>query len=129
MFIFLLVFISLYSSLHLYGLIKVRQAQVLNTPGIISLILFMAVMIFAPIGVRLLENAGFEKLARLLAYIGYTWMGLLFLFISAAFALDIYRLLLMIVKFIFHLNLSQITPTPRLIFFISIRIYCCSSEP
>lgn len=120
MFIFLLVIVSIYSSLHLYGFIKVRQAQVLNTPGLVSLIFFMAIMIFAPIGVRLLENAGFEKMARMLAYIGYTWMGLLFLFISAAFALDMYRLLLTIVKFIFQFNLSQITPSPLLIFLISL---------
>ena len=120
MLIFLLVFVSIYSGLHLYGLIKVRQAQALDTLGIISLIIFMAIMIFAPIGVRLLESAGFEKTARMLAYIGYTWMGLLFLFISAAFAFDMYRLLLAIGKFIFQANLSGITPTPRLIFIISL---------
>ena len=117
---FLLVFVSMYSGLHLYGLSKVRQAQVLNTPGLLSLILFMAIMIFAPIGVRLLENAGFDKMARMLAYVGYTWMGLLFLFISAAFALDVYKLLLMIGKFIFQKNLTHITPSPQLIFLISI---------
>ncbi len=120
LFIFLLIFVSIYSGIHVYGLIKVRQAQVLNTSGIITLTIFMALMIFAPIGVRLLESAGFEKTARILAYIGYTWMGLLFLFISSAFAFDIYRLLLAIGKSIFQANLSGITPTPRVILITSL---------
>jgi predicted MPP superfamily phosphohydrolase len=36
-------------------------------------------MIFAPVAVRLLERGGYEASARALAWVGYSWMGFLFL--------------------------------------------------
>jgi predicted MPP superfamily phosphohydrolase len=51
-------------------------------------------MIAAPILVRISERSGYEKLAILLAYIGYTWMGVIFLFAAAALAVDCYRILI-----------------------------------
>lgn len=42
-------------------------------------ILFLVLMVFAPIITRLLERNGHDFPARLMAYIGYTWMGFLFI--------------------------------------------------
>jgi predicted MPP superfamily phosphohydrolase len=62
---------------------------------------------------------GFESMARLLAYIGYSWMGLLFLFFSTALLLDFYRLFLSVARLILPTDLSFLTLSPRHSFFIS----------
>jgi hypothetical protein len=77
--VFLSVFVSLYSGLHLYLWLKIRQA--LNLGGMAGA-LFLLAMITAPVLIRVFERNGFEALARNLAAIGYTWMGLLLLFVS-----------------------------------------------
>jgi len=120
--IFLLVFISIYSLLHFYGLVKVLRAHVLNTSGLVALIIFMLIMIFAPILVRLLETANFDKTARMLAYIGYCWMGVLFLFVCTALVLDIYRILLTTGTLILPFDLSRMALTSRQIFFVSLAV-------
>ena len=107
--IFLSVFLSLYGGLHFYGLIKVRQALALGPGATVSLSLFMAIMIVAPVMVRLLEREGFESGARFSAFVGYTWMGLLFLFVSVSFAFDIYRLMLYLCRWILQSDLAGIT--------------------
>jgi predicted MPP superfamily phosphohydrolase len=118
--IFLLVFLSLYSGLHLYGFIKAKRALAFGWGVTATLIVFMAIMVFAPILVRALERMGFEGWARILAYIGYTWMGLLFLFFSAAFVLDLYRLLIIIGRLILPSDLTFLTLSSRFSFFISL---------
>jgi len=117
--IFLLVGLSLYSGLHLYGFLKVKRALTFGPAATTTLIVFMAIMIFAPILVRILERMGSESMARLLAYIGYSWMGLLFLFFSSALLLDFYRLFLSIASLILPTDLSFLTLSPRHSFLIS----------
>jgi len=122
LFIFLLVFISIYSGLHVYALAKTHQALALNPGATYTLAAFLLLMIFSPILVRLLESVGFETTGRSLAYIGYTWMGLLFLFVSSSFVFDIYRLLLAMGRFVFQTDLSGITLTHRLSFYVSVAL-------
>jgi len=52
----------------------------------------MLLMVAAPILVRLAEGAGLERSALFLAWPGYTWMGVLFIFVSALLACDALRL-------------------------------------
>ena len=118
--IFLSVFLSLYGGLHFYGLIKVRQALALGPGATVSLSLFMAIMIVAPIMVRLLEREGFESAARFSSYVGYTWMGLLFLFVSVSFAVDVYRILLTVCRWILQSDLAFITLSHRQAFTLSL---------
>ena len=82
----------------------------------------MALMVFAPVLVRILEKHGFEFTARLMAYLGYSWMGLLFLFVSSILVLDIFRLLLTICGLILQSDFSGISPSPRLSFIISLTL-------
>ena len=118
--IFLVIFFSIYGGLHLYAFLKIRRALTFGAGVTVALVLFMAIMIFAPVIVRISERFGFEFLAQLLAYIGYTWMGLLLIFVSVAFALDIFRMLLHIGSLILQADLSGITLSNRHIFFISL---------
>ncbi|MBW2248936.1 MAG: metallophosphoesterase, partial [Deltaproteobacteria bacterium] len=66
--------------------------------------------------VRISERHGYETLARGLAYIGFTWMGLIFIFISVSFFFDIYRLL--------HFLAKMLTRSPLEDFTLSLRNFC-----
>jgi uncharacterized protein len=90
--LFLSTFLTLYSSLHLYAFMKAKRALLLGTGSTAFLVFFMLVMILSPIIVRLSENLGFEAFAKTMAYIGYSWMGLLFLFVCTSVFLDALRL-------------------------------------
>ncbi len=92
--LFFLTFFLLYGSMHLYAFLKVRSAFAFNTATSIFVALFMMIMIFAPVIIRFSEKAGFDLFARLMSYTGYTWLGILFLFISVSLVIDFYRFIL-----------------------------------
>jgi predicted MPP superfamily phosphohydrolase len=111
MIIFLLIFFLIYGGLHLYVFLKTKNAIVLGAMATMGLIAFMALMIFAPILIRLLERVGYEPIAYLLSHVGYTWTGIVFLFFSCALLLDVYRLVIFTAGFVLQKNLSSITPS------------------
>jgi len=79
MLLFVLVFLSLYTAMHLlvfWGIHPLLAGHPL-LPALNWL--WMGLMIFAPLLVRLLDRGGHELPARALAWIGYTWMGFIFL--------------------------------------------------
>ncbi|HOJ52858.1 MAG TPA: metallophosphoesterase [Syntrophales bacterium] len=92
--LFLLVYLSIYSVMHGYFYLRLRGAVVLSTGGNLLLLAFLFLMILAPIFVRVTEHRGWEAVASLFAYVGYTWMGFLFLFVVSALLVDIIRLAL-----------------------------------
>ena len=116
--LFLFTFLLIYGSVHLYAFLKAKAALEFGTATSIFLALFMLVMGLAPIIVRALERAGLESSARVMAYIGYTWMGVLFLFFSYSLAVDIYRVLIYLGKVIFSRELSVLSLSPRYAFFL-----------
>jgi predicted MPP superfamily phosphohydrolase len=118
--LFLLTFISVYSALHLYMFFKIKGAIPLGTGVAICIVLFMAVMISAPFLVRVAERYTLESFARLLSYIGYTWLGLIFLFCISSALIDLYRLIIAAAGMVLPLNLSSLVPSPRLAFFIPV---------
>lgn len=91
--LFITAFTTLYSALHVYAFMRARNALHLGGGAVALLVFFMLVMIFSPIIVRVSESLGYERSAKILAYIGYTWMGLVFLFVSAALFLDALNLI------------------------------------
>jgi predicted MPP superfamily phosphohydrolase len=80
----------------------------------------MGIMVFAPILIRLFERSGYALSARVMAYVGFTWMGLLFIFVSTAFLFDIYKFLLTISQWVATLDLSLVRPSPRQTFIFSL---------
>jgi predicted MPP superfamily phosphohydrolase len=92
--LFFLTFFSLYSGLHYYLFTKVRDAFSLALPSRILLLSFLLLMVVSPFLVWFLEKHGYESLARMTAYVGYTWMGFAFLFFAGSVAIDGYRLIL-----------------------------------
>jgi predicted MPP superfamily phosphohydrolase len=114
--LFLLIYFSIYGGIHLYAFLKLKRGFALGPPAYLILAIFMILMVVSPIVVRISERYGYEALARGLAYIGFTWMGLIFIFISASFFFDIYRLL--------HFLARMLTQRPLADFTLSLRNFC-----
>jgi hypothetical protein len=76
-------------------------------------------MILAPILVRVSEKAGFEVFARILAYVGFTWMGAILIFFVTGVLADIFRLIVHILGLIFSRDFSFVTSAHPIYFFVS----------
>jgi predicted MPP superfamily phosphohydrolase len=96
---FVVSFFSLYSLLHVYIFIKAKSALALSPRSSLILVFFMLLMVAAPAIIRYLEKYELEFLARVAAYIGYTWLGFLFLLVCSSIVIDVYRLLLYLASF------------------------------
>ena len=116
MILFLLVYLSIYGGVHIYAFLKLKRGLTLGLPAYSILAIFMILMVVAPIVVRISERYGYEAFARGLAYVGFTWMGLIFIFISASFFFDIYRL--------FHFLARMLTQSPLAGFTFSLKNFC-----
>jgi uncharacterized protein len=116
--------VSIYGGAHLYAFIKVKQALVLDMGPALFLAIFMLLMVAAPILVRIAERYDFQYIATILAIIGFIWMGLLFVFVSALFFFDMYRFILSIGRFVFQTSFLGITPTAGFSCVLSMLIAC-----
>ncbi len=119
MILFLLVYISIYGGVHVYAFLKLKKGLELGILANVLLALLMLLMVAAPVVMRILEHNGEDTLARGLAWVGFMWMGFLFLFISASFFFDIYRLLHFLARHLTQGPLENIT--------LSIRTFCILS--
>ena len=113
---FLLLYLSIYPLVHYYALRKIRAAFLLSKKANLGLVLFMTTMIAAPILVRLAERAGIETGARFWAYVSFSWMGLLFLFLTIAGTVDVVRLAILAAEKIRKQKLTQTKISPRQLF-------------
>lgn len=118
MIMFLFIFFSLYGAMHLYVFVKVKRSIKMSSGSTVVLIIFMVVMLLAPVIIRISEKHEFELFARYMAYFGYTWMGFLFIFVSAALALDIGQLLLHVGRFILQRDFPYLAVSSRHSFLI-----------
>jgi predicted MPP superfamily phosphohydrolase len=92
--LFLMTFFLVYGSTHAYAFVKARAALGFGTGTALWVVPLLAVLMCAPILTHLLERNGMEGAARVSAYVGYVWMGVLFLFISLNLLSDLVNLLL-----------------------------------
>ncbi|SJZ72205.1 hypothetical protein SAMN02745119_01457 [Trichlorobacter thiogenes] len=111
--LFLLVFLLIYGAAHCWFVFRLMQAfPVLQTWWLFP-VGWCLLMVAAPILSRLLEREGQTFAASLAAYIGYSWMGLLFLFLSLSVFLELVRLLHWSVHFFLRLpDLGLLAPRP-----------------
>ncbi len=120
--LFLFTFFFIYSSMHLYTYLKIRSAFVFGIKTSILLILFMVLMVLAPISIRISEKQGLEFFARLISYLGYTWMGILFLFTTLSAIVDTYRLLLHLAGSTLKIDLGTFIPSAKFSFLIPLML-------
>jgi predicted MPP superfamily phosphohydrolase len=118
--LFLVVFFVIYGLLHLYAFFKAKAALRFSTGTGLAVLLFMTVMTLSPFFVYQLEKAGLESFARGMSYTGFLWMGALFIFVSAAFFLDIYRLMVWIAGSIISSKLPMHIPSARSCFILAL---------
>jgi uncharacterized protein len=117
--LFLATFFLIYGGMHYYLLVKVRGALNPTSPVLVSLIVFMLIMVCAPVIVRASERAGVEWFAIPMAYVGYIWFGFLFLFLVSSFLFDAWRVLVWLTGLVSGRSLSHITSAHRLYFLLS----------
>jgi uncharacterized protein len=89
---FLVVFLTAYGTLHLYMLIKLRRGLCLEGLSFILVAVVLTFLLFAPIQARLLTGYGYPTLGPVMTWVGYLWMGYIFLFVCIAAPLDLYHL-------------------------------------
>lgn len=118
--LFLLTFFLLYGALHFYLLVKARQAFALGMAFTIALVLFMLLMISAPLIVYFSEKHGFLSWARLLSFVGYCWMGFVFLCFCCLTVIDLYRLFIFAGGLLFPGALAALAPSPKYYFPVSV---------
>ena len=90
--LFLLSFLLIYGSMHLYALLKARSALALRPGTTLGLLLLLGILLCAPIVTRQLGRHGLEGAARSIAYAGYLWMGFLFFLTCLNLSADLLRL-------------------------------------
>jgi hypothetical protein len=98
--LFLVTYFFVYSLLHLYLFLKAKTACHFGLGTGVALGVFMVVMVATPVAVRLIDRQGAIVFARGLAYLGYTWMGLVFLLFCLSLCVDLYNLALRLVTVI-----------------------------
>jgi hypothetical protein len=116
--LFLLAFFCIYGSMHAYAFVKARGALGFSWGAGVPLALWMLFMVLAPIVVRITEREGFEAAARALSHVCYIWLGVLFLFLCAALAMDIYRLVVWLFGLAAKKSMASLLPSPKAVFFV-----------
>jgi len=117
--LFLLTFFVLYGGMHFYALMKARSALGFGPAVLVLLAVFMVIMVLAPVIIRISEKAGFEGFAIPMAYVGYIWFGVLFLFFCASILFDLWRLVAYAAGLATGKDLSRVTGAVRLYFCIA----------
>jgi len=116
--LFLLTYLSIYGTSHLYCLLRTKGAFNLKKRAVLLLGVFMLAMVVAPIAVRLTEKAGYERTAMIFSYIGYTWMGLIFLFFAGSLTVDCYRISIWLLGRLFKRNPLKIQLNKKAAFYL-----------
>jgi uncharacterized protein len=94
---FLALFLTVYSSIHVLFFFKARVLLPDKWVSQPLFIVFLTMMVLAPIGTRLLERNDYDWPARVIAHVGFPWMGFIFLSFVAFFmvgALDLFTRLI-----------------------------------
>jgi len=86
--LFLVTFFLIYGSVHAYALLKAKSALGFGWGTVLGLCPLLALLVAAPLVVFYLARHGMEGGARVVSWIGYTWMGLLFFFFWMSLAVD-----------------------------------------
>lgn len=91
---FVLIFLAVYAAMHAVVFHGVRPLLADRGRAPLWLGLWMLLMVALPLLSRLLSRAGLEEAARPLAFLGFTWMGFLFLAFAGFGLLLVWNLLL-----------------------------------
>ncbi len=105
---FLTVFLCIYGAFHLYFLVKARRAFRLTGLSYTFLLVMVLFLFLAPIQARVIGSLGYATVSMLITWIGYLWMGFIFLFVCVSIPLDGYHLLVTGIRELFDAGWSGI---------------------
>ena len=112
--IFIGIFLSLYGLLHVYFYRKVTKAFSLTPPQNIIFIILLCLLLLSPIIMRVAEGKFPDAISTVITYIGYLWMGIIFLLFAFNLIVDIYRLVIFVSSHIFSADLTRLIPDKRI---------------
>jgi len=116
MILFLLSFFILYGGIHLFFYVRLKAAFQL-TPWVQAVVVVsLLFLLISPILVRLSEREGFEGAACFLSYLGYSWMGVVFLFFVVSLCLDFYRFAVWMNSELGGFELNHLYPSALVLF-------------
>ena len=116
---FIAIFLLVYGSMHLYAFLRTKYAFDLTLYTGTLLAVFLSFMMVSPLLTRLIERLGYgENSTAIFAWIAFTWMGVLFLFVSSSLVVDIYRLLFHALSTFTKLEINLLKISPLLSFYI-----------
>jgi hypothetical protein len=117
-FVFLFFFL-IYGAVLYHFFIKLKAAFHPPLPVLACLALFLVLMIIAPLLVNTIERQGSHVLARVSAFVCYSWMGFLFCFFSVSLLVDFFRLLHHLAGHFTSRDLHLFLLTPQPLLFIT----------
>jgi predicted MPP superfamily phosphohydrolase len=120
--LFFITIFAVYGGIHVYVFLRARNALDFGPITGLALALFMVLMVVAVFLIRSLEVYEYERTARVLAYLAYCWMAVLFLFFSGSLLLDIINLLIRGVGLLMRMNITSVLIAPRFSFFVSLTL-------
>ncbi len=111
--LFLLYFLLIYGAAHAWFVLRLLRAFPVLQVWWPLPAGWCLLMVAAPVVTRLLEREGYTAAASMAAYIGYFWMGMLFIFLSLSVLLELLRLLHWSVHFFLQLpDVALLLPRP-----------------
>ncbi len=113
--LFLLFFLTIYSAMHALFYATVRVLLPEGGPARLLLILFLLLMVLAPMGAHFLQKFNLELPARLLAVGGFQWLGFLFLSVVFFFFLWGAELILRGLGLLVPVNLPSLIKSPWIV--------------
>ncbi|MEJ2368199.1 MAG: metallophosphoesterase [Acidobacteriota bacterium] len=120
--LFLAMYVLVYGAMNAYLFLKCRSAWAFGMRTGLFLALIMAGMIVAPIFVHLGERLGWETASRILAWIGYLWMGFVLIFLASGLAVDVYQMAGKAVGMMMHQNRPLWILSSRAAFFTALAL-------
>ncbi len=114
--LFFLAIFAVYGGIHVYVFLRARTALDFGPGTGLVLALFMVLMVVSVFLIRSLEAYEYERTARVLAYIAYIWMAVLFLFFSGSLLIDLINLLIRGTGWLLRSNITSFLITPRMSF-------------
>ncbi|MDB9823488.1 metallophosphoesterase [Deltaproteobacteria bacterium] len=120
--IFFTTFLTIYGLLHFYFYRKVIKAFDMGMVCHLSLIIVLCFLLLSPVIINVSKDTGSSLPANIMAYVGYIWMAVLFLFFSINILIDFYRVIVHVSVRIFSAGFLRYIPEDRITFIIVIII-------
>ena len=120
--LFFLTIFTIYGGMHVYAFVRARSVLGFGPGWGAAFALFLVLMTAAPFLVRALELHGYEFAARVLSYVAYIWMALLFLFFCGSVVVDLVNLVGRIAVWLTRSGISAPLVPPKTSFFVNLAL-------